>query len=76
MTNGYNLRKIRQLKGLSQLEIASQIGTTQPQYNKYETGKQDPSARVIIALSKIYNVSADEILGLCPPYTLPEGGGK
>lgn len=64
MTNGYNLRTIRQIRGLSQMEVANKLNTTQPQYNKYETGKQDPTARVIIELSKIYNVSTDYILGL------------
>ena len=64
MTTGYNLRKIRQMKGLSQMEVANEIETTQPQYNKYETGKQDPTARVIIALCKVYNVTADQLLGL------------
>lgn len=64
MTNGYNLKQIRQEKGLSQTEVAFRLETTQPQYNKYETGKQDPTARVIIALAKIYNVTTDELLGL------------
>lgn len=63
MTNGYNLKKIRQIRGLSQMEVANLIETTQPQYNKYETGKQDPTAKVIIALSKIYNVTPNDILG-------------
>lgn len=64
MTNGYKLRQIRQEKGMSQAEVAFRLDTTQQQYNKYETGKQDPSARVIIALAEIYGVTTDELLGL------------
>lgn len=49
------------------MEVANKLNTTQPQYNKYETGKQDPTARVIIELSRIYNISTDEILGINHP---------
>lgn len=64
MTTGYNLRQVRQKYGYSQTQIADYLETTQHQYSKYETGKQDPTARVIIKLSKFYNVSSDELLGL------------
>lgn len=51
------------------MEVANQLNTTQPQYNKYETGKQDPTARVIIELCKIYNITADELLGITQEVT-------
>lgn len=64
MSNGYNLRKIRVEKGYSQLEIANELNTTQQQYSKYEVGTQELPARHIITLCKLYNVSADLLLGL------------
>lgn len=69
METGYQFRQIRQRKGLSQMQVANLLNTTQPQYNKYETGKQDPTARVIIELCKIFGVTADELLGIEHPQT-------
>lgn len=45
-------------------DIASAIGVTSKQYKRYESGENEPTASVIIALAKHLNVSVDYLLGL------------
>ncbi len=58
-----NIKKYRLLRGLSQKEIAEKIHTTQSNYSKYELGSLEPSITTFILLSKIFNVSIDELVG-------------
>lgn len=50
--------------GLSQEELASQIGTSQRQISKYETGKNDPTGDVLAALARALDTTTDWLLGL------------
>lgn len=59
-----NIRKIRTERGLSQIEIANLLNTTQQQYSKYENGQNEIPVRHIITLCRFYDVSADWMLGL------------
>ncbi len=64
MNYNESLKKIREKKGKTQNEIANELNTTQQQYWKYEKGIQELPVRHLITLSKIYQVTTDEILGL------------
>lgn len=64
MNYNESLKRIREKKGKTQNEIANELNTTQQQYWKYEKGIQELPIRHLITLSKIYQVSTDEILGL------------
>lgn len=61
---GERIASIRKQKGLTQTELAEQIGITQKMVTDYETGRlhinEDILARIAISLQ----VSADTILGL------------
>ena len=70
------LVQIRKDKNLRQSDIAVVLNTSTQYYQKYEKGKHPLPIEHLITLCQFYNISADEILGLCPPYTLPEGGEK
>lgn len=59
-----NLRTIRTERGLSQMEIAELLDTTQQQYSKYENGQNEIPVRHIITLCRFYGISADWLLGL------------
>lgn len=61
-----NLETVRKQKKKTQREIANVLGTTQQQYYKYEKGHQELPIRHLITLSKYYNLSTDEILGIKP----------
>ncbi len=58
------LRDLREDNDYTQKEIAEKLYTTQPQYFRYESGQRDLPCELLVMLSKIYNVSADYILGL------------
>lgn len=64
MDIAHNLKKIRKEKGLSQAQVAEALQTTQQQYSKYEKGIHELPASRIVALCRIFDVSADWLLGL------------
>ena len=57
------LRDLREDLDIKQENIAKALKTTQSQYSKYELGKRPLPIEHIITLCKLYNVSADYILG-------------
>ena len=57
-----NLREDAEPK-LNQTDIAKVLGTTQQYYSEYENGKRELPTRHLITLCKLYNISADYILG-------------
>lgn len=59
-----NLKKLRKQMGLNQTQIAKKIGVSQNSYSRYELGTAEPSYDSLVALSKIFNVSIDYILGI------------
>lgn len=58
------LREMREDKDLTLKEIADLIGTSTQYYQKYEKGKHPMPIRHLKTLCKLYNVSADYVLGL------------
>jgi transcriptional regulator with XRE-family HTH domain len=58
------LRALREDRDLSQYDIAAILQMSQTGYSKYETGEVGPSAKALVVLSSLYNVSIDYILGL------------
>lgn len=61
----YNrLKDMREDNDKSQKEIAELLGTTQPQYSRYELGERELPMHHFITLAKYYNVSLDYLAGL------------
>lgn len=58
------LREAIKTSGLSQTEIAKQLGITQSTVSKYMNHDKYPSIDTFANLCKILDVSADDILGL------------
>lgn len=59
---GDNIRKYRKINNLSQDELAEKLEVTRQSISLWETGQTQPSLDSIIALSKLFNVSTDELL--------------
>lgn len=57
-------RDRRKQLGLSQEDVADLVGTNQAQISAYETGKNDPTGEVLIALSQALETTVDYLLGL------------
>jgi len=49
---------------LSQAKVAEILGIPQQQYSRYESGKNEIPTRYVVALCRVYNISADWLLGL------------
>lgn len=63
-TIGERLARLRRERGLTQVELAAEIGVAQPVLSDYERGELRLHGQLIIDLAKILGVSADELLGL------------
>ena len=57
---GQQLRRFRQLCGLSQSAVADVLGITFPQIQKYERGVDRISASRLFYLSRLFNVEVDD----------------
>ncbi len=58
------IKDLRQDSDYTQDYVAHYLGTSQTMYARYERGANELPIRHLIALCKLYNVSADYILGL------------
>ena len=58
-----NIRSLRKENKLSQDELAEKLGVSRQSVSLWETGQTQPTIDNIIALSKIFGVSSDVILG-------------
>lgn len=56
------IRTARAKKGLSQRELAEQIGVGASVISFYESGKRQPSLPVIKSLTEVLDITADEII--------------
>lgn len=58
------IRDLREDHDYSQAELAKILNVSQSTYSRYESGFLDIPSEILIALSKLYSVSVDYILGL------------
>ena len=63
-TIGQRLARIRRERGLTQVELAEKLGVAQPVVSDYERGELRLHGELIIKLTGILGVSAEELLGL------------
>lgn len=61
---GNRLRTLRLKANMTQGQLAKKLNLTKSVISAYETDLRLPSYDVLIAISKIYNVSTDYLLGL------------
>lgn len=59
-----NLKTARERKGISQKEIAENIGVAKSTYSLYESGNREPNVQTIKKIADFLNISADELLGI------------
>lgn len=58
-----NLQKIRSEKNLSQEQLADKIGVSRQTISAWESGKASPELDKITAISKLFSISIDELVG-------------
>jgi len=58
--------QFRKALGLSQEQLAEQVGVSRQSISKWETGQSAPELDKVVALSRIFGISTDELLGNTP----------
>lgn len=56
------LQELRKKNGYSQEDLADELGVSRQAVSKWERGDASPDTDNLIALSKIYNVTLDELI--------------
>lgn len=58
------IKKLREQAGMSQSELARRLDVTRSSVNAWEMGLSAPTTQYIVAMTKIFHVTADFLLGL------------
>lgn len=61
MTVGMKLKLARVKKQLTQRQVAERVGVSQPSYQEWESGKSTPNLKRAASLSKVLEISLDEL---------------
>lgn len=66
MANAFRvrLRLLRDMRRLTQREVAEQLGIAPSTLGMYEAGKREPDNDLLVAIAAIYETSTDYLLGL------------
>lgn len=64
MSIGKTIKELREERGITQAELAKQIGVTQDSISLWEKNKRIPNTQYIIALCKVFKIPSDYLLGL------------
>ncbi len=59
---GKKIREIRQKEGLTQEKFSEILDITPRYYQSIDLGEMYPSLRLLLKISKLYNVSLEELL--------------
>ena len=68
MITSKRLRELRIDKGMKIKDVAEALNVTVRSVNRYEDGTREPSLGILTGFCKLYNVSADYLLGLADSY--------
>jgi transcriptional regulator with XRE-family HTH domain len=59
---GEKLRALRKREGLSQEQLANMLGIHRSHIGKLEQGHKTPNAAMILKISRIFNVTTDQLM--------------
>lgn len=58
------IKQLREQAGYSQAQLAKRLDVTRSSVNAWEMGFSMPTTQYVVALAKLFHVSADYLLGL------------
>ena len=58
-----SLKRHRLNAGLTQVEVAKEIGISPRAYQHYETGTREPNITALIKFADLFDISLDELIG-------------
>lgn len=64
------IRTLREQNGMTQSELARKLDVTRSSVNAWESGLSTPTTQYVVALTRLFHVSADYLLGTEPEYRL------
>lgn len=76
MTFGERIQQLRKSVGLSQEQLADTLNVSRQAVSKWETDQSAPEIEKLLALSKAFSVSTDELLGSAADAKTPLWGLK
>jgi len=62
MEFGARLRSLRELRGLTQQQLADRLKAAKSRISRYESGNALPEAETLVTLAEVLEVSIDELL--------------
>ena len=62
MTLGQRISLYRKKLNISQEELGARLGVSRQAVSKWESGASDPSTSNLLALARLYGISAEELL--------------
>lgn len=65
---GERLKQLRVENGLKLKDVAAALNVTIRSINRYEDGTREPSIDMLVKFCKLYDVSADYLIGLTDNY--------
>lgn len=71
---GEQIKNLRTLKGLNQVELAKFLGVTKQSVSNWENENIMPSIDMLIKIAEFFNVTTDYLLGLSEKRTLNTEG--
>lgn len=60
---GERLRELRRIKGMTQLQLAREVGLSASAIGMYEQGRREPDNDTLARLCALFDVSSDFLLG-------------
>ena len=67
MTTGQKIQTLRKRQGMTQEQLAQRLGVSRQAVSRWEVGASAPGMDNLLALSKLYGVSLDELVGEAEP---------
>ncbi len=64
------IKSLREKAGYSQAELARKLDVTRSSVNAWEMGLSTPTTQYVVALSRLFHVSSDYLLGIEPQMSL------
>lgn len=58
-----NIKRLREARGMSQTDLADQLGVRPPSVWKLERGLQNPAYSTLVKLADIFGCTMDEVMG-------------
>jgi putative transcriptional regulator len=59
-----NIRKLREIRNMSQKELGERVGVSRQTINYIELGKTSPKITVALRIAKVFNIPVEQIFEL------------